>query len=174
MTKILNSTKSIFSPIQVVSVLNQEVEKQEKKESQEESLLTKDEIVSLNKLCAEKIKKASTDGVLSNNKKLAYILYRWKEWESDKVVKNFITGLLKTNDGLFALLKGFISESMSQGMGDHVAKTIRQINKKSIETFTDIGELDKRVDQLDEHSFDKEKADIIQLYKNPPKDRFED
>jgi len=174
LTKILSSTKSIFSPIQIISVLNQEAEKQEKKESQEESLLTKDEIVGLNKFCAEKIRKASTNGILSNNKKLAYILYRWKEWESEKAVKNYVTELLKTNDGLFALLNGFISESMSQGMGDYVAKRIKRINKKSIGIFTDIDELDKQVDQLEESSFDKEKADIIQLYKNPPKDRFED
>jgi predicted KAP-like P-loop ATPase len=174
LTKILNETKSIFSPIQLVSVLNQETEKQEKKQPQEESLLTKDEISGLNKLCGEKIKKAAENGSLAGNKNLAYLLYRWKEWESEEAVKNYIVELLKTDDGLFALLNGFVSESMSQGMGDYVAKRIRKIDKKSISNFTNTEELDKRVSQIDETKLDKEKADLVKLYKNPPKSRFDD
>lgn len=174
LSKVLNSTQSVFSPIQLVSVLNQEVEKHEKKESQEEPLLTKDEISGLNKLCAEKIKKAVEDGSLAGNKNLAYLLYRWKEWESEEAVKSYVAALLKTDDGLLAFLNGFVSESMSQGMGDYVAKRIRKIDKKSIGAFTDIDELDKRVNQLDETVLDQDKADIIKLYKNPPKSRFDD
>ena len=174
LTTILNSTKSVFSPIQLVSVLNQEVEKHEKKESQEESLLTKDEITGLNKIGGEKIKKAAVDGSLASNKNFAYLLYRWKEWGSEVAVKNYIAELLKTEDGLFALLNGFVSESMSQSMGDYVAKRIRKIDKKSIGNFTDISELDKRVNQLDESSLEKEKVDIIKLYKNSPESRFGD
>ncbi len=174
LTKIINSTKSVFSPIQIVSILNQEAEKQEKKESQEESLLTKADIAGLNKICAEKIKKVAQGGSLSGNKNLDYILYRWKEWESEEAVKSYVDKLLKTDSGLFDLLNGFVSESMSQGMGDYVAKRIRKIDKKSIGNFTDISVLDELVNKIDESSLKKEKADIIKLYKNPPKDRFED
>ena len=174
LTKILNETKSIFSPIQLVSVLNQGTEKLEEKQSQEESLLTKDEISGLNKLCGEKIKKAAENGSLAGNKNLAYLLYRWKEWNSEEAVKNYIAELLKTNDGFFALLNGFVSESISQGMGDYVAKRIRKIDKKSIGNFTNTEELDKRVNQLDETKLDKEKADVVKLYKNPLKSRFDD
>lgn len=173
-TKILQSTKSVFSPTQVVSILNQEAEKYEKKESQEESLFTKDDLGSLNKICAEKVKKAASDGILAKNKNLAYILYRWKEWESEDAVKSYVAELIKTDEGVMDLLNGFVSESMSQSMGDYVARRKVKIDKKSIATFVDISEFDKKVDQIDESKLTKEQTDIVKLYKNPPKDIFGD
>jgi hypothetical protein len=61
---------------------------------------------------------------------------------------------------------------MSMGMSDYVPKRINEINKKSLAHFVDIDALDKRISGLNESVLSKEKADLIKLYKNPPKDRF--
>lgn len=172
--KILGSTKSIFSPIQVVSVLNQEVKKSEKRESQEEPLLTRKEIDELLPICVAKISKAASNGTLSTNKRLTYLLYRWRDWGSEEMVKKYIVDMLETDEGLFSILNGFILESMSQGMGDYVAKRIRRIDKKSLGKFINIDNLDKKINQIDEGSLETEKANVIKLYKNPPKDDFDD
>jgi len=172
--KILSNTTSIFSPIHLVSVLNQEIEKAEKKESQEECLLTREEIVSIKMKCVEKIKTASDKNILEINKGFAFLLYRWKEWGSEVAVNEYIAEMLKTDDGLFNFLKGFVSESWSQSMDDMVAKKNKIIDKKAIGNFVKIDELDKRVENLDEPKNDEEKADLITLYKKQIKDRFQE
>jgi predicted KAP-like P-loop ATPase len=172
--KILHNTESIFSPIHLVSVLNQEIEKAEKKESQEECLLAKEEIDGIKKKCVEKIKTAADGNVLWKNKGFAFLLYRWKDWGSEVAVNEYIAEMLKTDDGLFNFLNGFVSESWSQSMDDMVAKKIKIIDKKAIVTFINIDELDKKVRNLDEAKLDEEKADLITLYKKPVKDRFQE
>lgn len=170
--KILEETESIFSPIHFVSVLNQELEKMEKKESQEDPLLTKEEVEIIKKKCLEKIKNASRSNILQKNKAFIYILGRWKEWESEESVREYISEILKTDDGLFDFLNGFVSESLSQGAEDLVPRRIKRIDKKTIEHFIDIQELNKQVESIDESSLDNEKADLIKLFKKPEKDRF--
>jgi hypothetical protein len=90
------------------------------------------------------------------------------------MVKKYIVDMLETDEGLFSILNGFILESMSQGMGDYVAKRIRRIDKKSLGKFINIDNLDKKINQIDEGSLETEKANVIKLYKNPPKDDFDD
>ncbi len=172
--KILESTKSVFSPIHFVSILDKEVDKHEKKESQEECLLTREEIDNIKNRCVEKIKNAAKRSTLVKNKGFAYLLYRWKEWESEADVKKYISEILKTDDGLFDFLNGFVSESMSQSLDDLVVKRTKRIDKKAIEIFTDIGRLDKQIESLNESNLDADKAELIKLYKKPIKDRFEE
>ena len=170
LTNILNFTKSVFSPIYLIGYLNKEA----KKESQEEPLVKIDELDSLNRICVEKIINAAKNGALASTKRINYLLYRWKEWDSDEATKKYVIELLKTTEGLFALLKGFISESRSQTIGDYVEKRIKRIDKKSIADFIEIKKIDELINKIDEKKLDKENADLIQLYKNPPEDRYGD
>ena len=48
---------------------------------------------------------------------------------------------------------------------------IKQIDRKSIGEFIDIGEIDKRISKLDKLNWIK-KSQSIKLYRNPAKDRF--
>lgn len=172
--KILNSTKSVFPPIQLISVLNQEFEKQEKKESQEEPLLNQDEIDELKIICIDKIKRAISNNTLNSTKNLSYVFYRWKEWGSKDAVKSYILELTQTTTGILILIKGFEWESMSQSISDLVPKRTKKINKKSLSEFIDITELDKKIQLIDEENLSKEDLELIKLYKNPPKDKFDD
>jgi predicted KAP-like P-loop ATPase len=173
LTKILNSTKSVFSPIQLINMLDYEIEKQEKKESQNEILLTKEELSGLKKVCVDKIRASANDGTLVTNKKFDYLLHVWKEWGSEETVKEYVAGLIKTPAGLLALLKGFEWESISETAGDLVAKSTKKMNKKSLAVFIDISELDKRVQALTKEKLSQEDRETITLY-NTPLDRFDE
>lgn len=173
LTKILNSTKSVFSPIQVISVLGHEIEEHEKKESQDETLVSKEAVDGLKKICVGKIRTAASDGTLATNKKFDYLLYAWKEWESVEAVKEYVAGKITTTAGLLAFLIGFEYESLSQSIDDLVAKRTKKMNKESLAVFVDINELDKRVQALAKEELSQEDRETINLYLNPPKDRFD-
>lgn len=154
MSKILDLTKSIYRPIWFVWGMKEEIREYEERKSLNEPLFSREEVSGLNGICVKKIKKASKDGSLADSPRLAYVLSRWKEWESEEAVKNYVAELLKTDDGLFRFLIAYSSAD----------KEI--IHKELIEEFVDIAELDERVGQFDEDSLDVGKAVIMKLYKN--------
>ena len=157
--KILDSTKSVYRPTWFVWETNEEIGKRGKGSSHGEPLLSEEEVASLKRAWMEKIKKVAKDGSLASNPKLAYVLSRWKEWESEEAVKNYVAELLKTDDGLFRFLRAYCSVDL------------KSIRKELIEKFVDIAELDERVGRFDEDSLDVDKVVIIRLYKNFPNRR---
>lgn len=173
LTKILHSTKSVFSPIQLISALNQIVEEQEKKGYQEEILLTTEELSRLKKVCLNKLRAAAYNGTLVTNKNLVFLLHAWKEWESVEVVKEYVASLIKTTVGLFALLRGFEWDSFSHTMGNLVEKKTKKINKKSLAIFVDINKLNTRIQTLSQEALSQEDRETINLY-NAPSDRFDE
>lgn len=149
--KILNSTNnSVLTPIVLVRDLEMDLKAKK-------SLLSYNEIDDLKKLCVNKINKAAKNGSLVKNKNLSALLFSWKDWESEEVVKKYVNKIIKTDEGLFAILSGFVSESTNG---------IKTINRNSLVSIMDINELDKSVEQIDKTNLVKEKADIINLYKN--------
>ena len=173
LTTVLHATTSVFSPIQLITALNHQTGELEKKESEDEALLTKDELSTLNNICVDKIKSAADDGTLVTNQHFDWLLLAWKELDSEAAVKKYVAGLIKTTSGLLALLKGFEWDSFSQTVGDHVEKRTRKLNKKALAMFVDIGELDKRVQALAQEKLGQEDKETINLYLNPTKDRFD-
>ena len=156
LTRILNSTKDIGRSTRLIDEMITETIEYEKANEYEKTklpygtLFTIEEVSSLNKICVEKIKKASETKSLENETNLGYILSYWKKWESEEPVKEYVAKLLETSDGLFCLLKTYFAGG--------------KIHKELIKEFVDIKKVDEKVRQLDESSLDKEKAEIIKLY----------
>ena len=165
--KVLDSTKGLFSSVKLVGVLNQEIEERSKGELPEETLLTKEEVDCLNEVCVMKIRKAAGDGSLANTKNLALVLYCWRGWESAEAVRAYAAELLKTEEGLFSLIGGFVSEAHSQAIGDSVPRITRTINRNALGEFADLDELDGLVCDLDERALSPKNAELLELYKNP-------
>ena len=173
LTKNLTATKSVFLPIQLIQAVDHQIELQEKKESQEEALLTKEEVSGLKKMCVDKIRAAAHDGTLITNKNLVLLLHIWREWESEEAVKEYIARLIQTTAGLLVVLKRFEWVSFSHTEGDRVDKGTKKMNKKSLAMFVDIDELDKRVQTLAKGDLNQEDRETIILY-NTPLDRFDE
>ena len=154
--RILNSTKDVYRSTWLIDEMTKEtIEYEEANEYKETkfpkgTLLTREEVSGLNKICVEKIKKVAEDGSLENERRLDYILSCWKKWGSEERVKEYVAKLLETNDGLFSLLKAYF----------HGEK----IHKESIGEFVDIRKVDEQVKQLGKSTLEKEKAEIIELY----------
>ena len=150
--KILGLTRGVFSPAYFLDGLNLVVEEFEKGTWREELLFTRKEMRHLNDICVGKIKKAEEKGSLAENKRLCYVLFYWKKWGSTTATRNYVAKLSQTSDGLISLLRGFAS-------GDE------GIYKNSLEEFIDLGELDRKVGELDESN--SEQSDIKNLWSKP-------
>lgn len=167
LTEVLDSTGSVFSPAKLAGILNREIEAGESGEPRNEVLLTKEEVRALNDICAERIRNAAEDGSLVDIKDLPLVLYRWKEFESAEAVRAYAAELLKTEEGLFSLIRGFVSEAHSPAIGDSVQRITRMINRNALGEFADLDELDRLVCDLDERALSPKNAELLELYKNP-------
>ena len=150
--KILGTTRGVFSPAYLLGGLNRAVEEFEKGTSQEESPFAREEMCRLNDMCVRKIEKAAEDGSLADNKRLHYVLSYWKKWLPEAAAETYVAELSQTSDGLVSLLRGFASGEEG-------------IHKDLLEEFIDLGELGRKVSELDGSS--SEQSAVKHLWNKP-------
>lgn len=98
------------------------------------------------------IKRAARDGTLTRYNRLAWILYRWREFSDDEgwAVKRWTTARIKEEDAIARLAAAFTSTSWSQsmgfsGLGDLVAIRHDQVHTNGLETIIDSKKFEKRL-----------------------------
>ena len=126
----------------------------------EESLLTKSEVDRLRDAYVKKIKLAAEENSLVGNKGWGWAMRVWGLWGSKEEAEGYTEELIK-DEGILTLLREFYRTRRSP---------IDKSPKEMMEEFIELDKLDKRVDELDASKLSEEDAEIIELYKNPPKD----
>ena len=163
--RVIESSRGVFSPAYLLGSFYQHLKDVEEGKSQESPLFTKKDMRYLNGICIRKIEEAEKDGSLSDSEGLHYVLSYWKE--RGTAAEDYVAGLLKTEDGLFRFLTAFVCKERSHPPEDHSVRITEMIDRNAIGEFTDLGELDRLVDDLDPGSLTEEQADVIELYRNP-------
>lgn len=135
--KLINNSVSIDSPAHLVSI-----EKDEQGKNKEDKLIEPTEVDKLVKITLEKIKKYAKTGQLSKSPGIAYVLYRWKNWENIDEPKKYVEELIKTPQGMVAIIKGFTAQSISG------AKRKNRIGFKELKEFVNLQALKDKISQL--------------------------
>ena len=155
---VLNLTTGVFPPTWFVDLLIREIEEYESSSEYhraerflEGPLLAGEEVRGLSEICAEKIRKSAENGTLEKDEGLGYLLDFWKRSGSEKPVKDYVAGLLKTDDGLPRFLKACIWVVDVNG---------RKINEQVME-LVNPGELLERINKIDTTGLEEEKIGII-------------
>jgi predicted KAP-like P-loop ATPase len=104
--------------------------------------LTKSDLEEIKGRCVEKIKSFIKENRLSKAPNLSVILYRWKGWENIEVVKEYVSELISTDEGLWDFLAGFMSEVLS------TSGNYKVIHQKSVNEFADFNDIDQRVQEI--------------------------
>ncbi len=141
----IQETSGVYLPVMETS-LEARREEAGGRRSEEDYLVPEGELPKLQTLCVNKIHAAASDGSLAHHPHLAYILYRWREWESDKEPREWISVLIQTAEGLGAFLTAFAQQVTSYGIGDHVAQSQWAVRLSDLENFVVIDELTERID----------------------------
>lgn len=156
------NSKGLFAPIQIISL---ESQRKEKGRNTDEFLVPEDKIEELQNLCLGKIINTGIEDLLKH-KDLPYILYRWKEWDTESKWKKFASDILGDNQKLLLFLAKFISETRSQTLGDYGVKRTKKYDYKSLNEFTNLDEIKKKLEEIKKENNDlylenKEKIDLF-------------
>lgn len=152
--KLIDRSESIDAPIRFVSI-----QKDEDAKKTEEKLIESTETEKLVKTALNKIRTFAKTGQLSKTPGMAYLLYRWKNWESLDKPKKYVEELVKTSKGIASLLKGFTAQSISNG------KKHYRLSYKELKEFMDLQVLKDRISKLtgkDKKLLDKEGHERIE------------
>ena len=126
-----------------------------KKMPEEECIVSGKQLEELEGIALRKIRDASLSKNFIKTPKLANILYRWRDWEGEKPVKEWVRDVIASDEGLVDFLAVFLSEGRSYGSGDRVARTHWRLDPKSIEPFVeDLSQVAERCRTLLESSSD--------------------
>lgn len=168
----IKKSEGLFGCVMKVSIEIQGIEKK----SEYERLIEESDVDEFKKLCIEKIKKFVDKGKLDKHPKLAHIIYDWIRWGGETEAKKFVSKLASTDEGLVSVVKGFLSQSQSYGMGDYVARTKWKINYKNLQEFIDINKAKDRFTKLDTSKLnDREKLAVETFLKDfDKKDKNDD
>ena len=165
--KLINTTKGFFLMTKFLDDLEAEQSEYTSQEGEEPSLLP-DEMDILRAAYIAKIKKAVDNGSLTHGKQWGQTLLAWKEWGVKGEAEAYIAELLKTDENLPAVLRGFTVKVTTVAKDEAKLKGTREINKGALGRVTDLEKINKRVEELDVNKLSEEDAKVVELYKNQP------
>lgn len=150
---IQSSKNSIYTIVNEVGVQGQQHGKlTSKKDIDPENKRTVNtlQLEELEKLAISKLEQWARDENLSKHSHLASILYSWKRWTEPLSipVKEYITQLLESDDGLIDFITAFLSKSISHGMSDLVGRIKWRISLENIEDFAPVKDIEPRIRKI--------------------------
>lgn len=114
---------------------------------------------------------ANSPDKLLNHEHLVSFLYRWKRWGDESKVIHWLELQVKTIEGCMKLLKGFVTRSASQTVGDYSVKIKTYIKLENIESFLDIESIRQQVSELDESKLDAEDRQALKAFQDALENR---
>lgn len=154
----MEATTGLYLPIKTTSL---ESNKESREKDPDAYNVTDADMEALHQICVKKIERAAGSGILASHPKMLHILYRWHEWASLEKPRQWVEGLIDSNEGALSFLTACLQRSTSHGMGDYVSQEHWQINLKSVEDFVSAETIEKKVAHLSiDHLSDKEKKAV--------------
>ncbi|MCA6084928.1 P-loop NTPase fold protein [Candidatus Endomicrobiellum agilis] len=133
------------------------------------SAIPPDKIISLQKICVEKINNIDKidKEYLINHKKLPALLDKWKEWSDSKQLNDFndfINRVLEDDKNTIVLIEKFISEGIAPIDGE--IKKVRYVLYEELSNFVNLENVKIKLDEIKKSSLEsyKKYGDTIDLF----------
>lgn len=119
-------------------------------EPEHKCLTTKKDAEILHKLALDRIRTASGAGELANSKRLAYLMFRWRDLAGDNgaEVKAWANDQMDRDEMIATFARAFTSHGWSQSIDDVVAKRSLLANVGSLNKVLDRDKLRKRIEEI--------------------------
>lgn len=144
-------TRSLYTIVHEVSVQDEQHGKYHSKDTptpEEKRTVNAEQLKVLEEIALSKIETWANDGRLKKHKKLAHILFRWREWGGSDKVNRFVENMIESNEGLIDFITAFLTRVTSHTERDYVYKIHWKINIKSIEEFVEIKKIEPRIRKI--------------------------
>jgi len=159
---LVRNSKRIYPPTHFVSIL---IDQQSKPTSAgDPPLITLEESEKLKEYSLQAINKLASGHKLHHEKEMIFALYRWKEWEGEEKVLEYIRMLFSTLEGLLAFLKGFIRKVLS------TAGNYYYMDKQAMESLYPIDDIELLVAKITNeelNAMDEKDKEAILFFRNP-------
>lgn len=127
------------------------------------STIPPDKIISLQKICVEKINNIDKE-YLINHKKLPALLGKWKKWSDSKQFNDFINWVLEDDKNTIVLIEKFISKETAPIDGE--IKKVRYVLYEELSNFVNLENVKIKLDEIKKSSPEsyKKYGDTIDLF----------
>ena len=133
------------------------------------------DFMELREIVLNRIRSEAKNGTLSQRPMLGMILFRWRDWASISEPKEYVSKLVKTDDGLLDFLVGFVTVVLSTGGGYHSMRRRYNIDQNNISQFIDPESLTERVKRIKNDNWNElsqEQMEAVNAFLNPEKSFF--
>lgn len=166
----MKATTGLYLPIMTTS-LESNNEKREK--DPDAYNVTDSDLEELHQICVEKIERAAGSGILASHPKMLNILYRWHEWVSLETPRQWVAGLIGSNEGTLAFLIACLHRSTSHGIRDYVSQEHWRITLTNVEDFVSVETLEKKVTELSPDNLTDKQKKAVEAFQKAIKRRRE-
>lgn len=164
----IRATDGVALPVEFV-----QLETQAREKSGEGRLVSAEDLQSLRGLCVEKIGAAANSGRLLDLGNPLPILYSWDSWAGSNPVKEYCGNVIASQTGALKLLRVFLQQSISHGMGEHVGRRHYFIKPSVVETFVDFEALRTATEGIDPATLAADDARALTAFRKALQDRAE-
>lgn len=155
----VKSSHGLYLPI--LEIFSQE----NRNKARDEKLISEQAIQELKKVSLKRVKLAAQDGHLKENKKLGYLLFRWKELEGCTPVKDWIKLLFRDSMGALILIKAFCVKQQISQSGDYVADINHVIDLKALSELVDIEAVNNSISAYSKDVLSEEDGKALEAFK---------
>lgn len=155
-------SKSLYGIVRLISL-----QTPRENSNNETNLLKEEHLLGLQQLCVEKMTESADNNTLLDNEKLAYLLYRWKEWGNLDDLYTFIEKVTTNNKLLVRFLEGFRMVDTTHYISNYVSTKRIAFRFKELKDFVhNTLEVKNTLVQIKEnnHLLYKEHQEIIDLF----------
>jgi len=122
---------------EVMSLGQQQGKYESEKRPEAEWYINSDQLKDLEQIALQKIKESAAKKELMKKSRAIQMLYRWKEWEGEDAVKQYVAEYISSDENLVDFLSLYLSKSSSWSMDDKVSRQQLRLDPKYIEPFVD-------------------------------------
>jgi hypothetical protein len=105
-----------------------------------QTLFSEDDLKRAKRLCTQKIEAAAKAGTLLGPRFLNY-LFRWRDFDGETAPRSFVAELCGSIEGTLRFLRAAAQETRSQVVGSAPVKRRWMIDRKNIDPFVDLNQL---------------------------------
>lgn len=168
--ELVNSCSGLTTLIRWVA----SIEPKEKKDSAvtqvDEDELELRDFMELREIVLNRIRSEAKGGTLSQRPNLGMILFRWKDWVDISEPKEYVSELVKTDEGLLDFLVGLMTVVLSTGRRKYTTDRRYNIDQNKVSQFIDLELITDRVKHIKDDNWDElsqEQREAIDAFLNP-------
>jgi predicted KAP-like P-loop ATPase len=160
---ILKATIGLRIPTMFIGI---NTNPQERQSTTADIIIPDSAVGKMQRIVVEKIKGAAAEGQLLGRYDLAYLLFRWRDWDSEAEPRQWASSVSGGSPAnALALLRAFLHKGTSQTIGDNVARTTYFMKYSELENFVNLEKVEQQINGLLEAKLSEDDRRVVKEFR---------